>query len=294
MDLSTPSAEAVRDGTTVGAHVAWFDAPSAFGPLKLAVLSRGAAVRHAADAALALETCEPLLAALDDWTGSGLEWVWSGAQGGGRAGAAGADDPAVRTWLVWRGGHAMLACPLGWLRDRPAPHGAWRDELTLPSIGATLVCGRLRLPEDALSDLEPGGAVLVEPSFRPVWHGVLQPGGEPSDDDGGTVVTLAGVADASPSRPRYANEMDAAAVLEAVGDPNGTLCELRLALPQPVAVDGLLGWRDGPVGLAGPAASLWRCGAPRRAAQRLACGHLMPWGDGWALSIESLDDTHPG
>jgi hypothetical protein len=65
-------------------------------------------------------------------------------------------------------------------------------------------------------------------------------------------------------------------------------------MPTPMAAAGLAGWLDGPVGPAGPAASLWRRAAARQPACRLAGGRLMPWGDGWALSIESVGDTAPG
>jgi hypothetical protein len=65
-------------------------------------------------------------------------------------------------------------------------------------------------------------------------------------------------------------------------------CEVRLALPLPVSAATLAGWRAGlSIGEAGPLASLWRL-AGDGAAQCLALGRLMPWGDGWALAIEAL------
>jgi hypothetical protein len=37
-----------------------------------------------------------------------------------------------------------------------------------------------------------------------------------------------------------------------------------------------------------PRASLWRCAGPSGAERFLAGGRLLPWGDGWAMLIESV------
>ena len=283
-DADTPSA-------TVARHVTWYEAASPHGTLKLALTGEGTSVRHAADAAIALHACEPLLAGFDGWSDEPVDWVWRGPAA--PAGRPGADPAAARSWLVWRGGRAMVSCPLAWLRARPAP-GAWADELELPAVAAVIVGGRMRVPAPALAELEVGGAIVVEPSFRSRWHGLLRAFGEDALDDlAGTVVALGGVDGASPSQPWYLPGADPAAALQPSGDPEDPLCELRLALPAPVAAEGLAGWRHGAVGPAG-AASLWQCAAPRRPARRLAGGHLMPWGDGWALSIEAVGDAARG
>ncbi|MEP7280380.1 MAG: hypothetical protein ABI696_00265 [Rubrivivax sp.] len=291
MDLSMPDPHTHARASADGDVLAWFEAPSAQGALRLAVRVDGAGIRHAADAAIALGDCEPLLAGIDDWAAEPIEWRWRGPA----SGSGDDDEPAVRSWLVWPGGRAMLTCPLDWLRARAAPQGDWARELALPALAATLVGGRMRVPVGALCDLEVGGAIVLEPSFRPAWYGVLSANGEEARSDlAGSTVALAGVADATPALPRFVSGVDRTTVLQAVGNADDPLCELRLALPNPVAAAGLAGWCAGPVGPAGPAASFWLCGDPLRPARRLAGGQLMPWGDGWALAVQTLGNALPG
>jgi hypothetical protein len=72
-------------------------------------------------------------------------------------------------------------------------------------------------------------------------------------------------------------------------------CELRLDLPLGVSAHRLAGWQAaGDAGEivrlaeSGLRAALWRAATPRHAELRLAAGTLMPWGDGWALAVETL------
>lgn len=253
-----------------------FEAATPQGALVLRVAANAAPPRHAADAAILLHGCEPLLTALDDWADAPLAWRWVLAPAA-----------AVRAGADWHGGRARLECPWRWLRARPAPE---EDAgLAWAALPASLVAARLRLSAEEIDALEPGGALIVPQSLLPSWHGVLRAADE--TETIGPVVALAGVAETLPAAPRLAPGFDAAAALAAWGDA-GELVELRLDLPGAIAADRLAGWRDGPIGPAGPLAQLWRCEAGRTPARRIACGRLMPWGDGWALAIESLVD-HP-
>jgi hypothetical protein len=265
-----------------GEPLAWFEAPTPGGPLRLAVATLEGAPRHAAAAAIALHGCEPLLAGLEDWAGDALDWRWTGE----------APHPVPGSVTIgWRDGLVRLQCPWSWLRRPRRPLQGCVDGLALPGVAATLVAARLHLPSQALLALEPGGALIVPASLQPVWCGVLRAAGQgvhAAADAGGVVVALAGVDGATPMLPRYAPALDPAAAFVVHGDPAHRLCELRLDLPHPVPTDGLAGWREGPVGAAGPAASLWLCRQACGDARPLARGHLMPWGDGWALAIGSV------
>jgi hypothetical protein len=283
MRVTRPDSQADRPHGTDA--LAWFEAPTAWGALRLAVAVGKGGVRHAADAAIALHDCEPLLCGLDTWAGDALDWRWSAARDGERA---------VAAHLVWRGGQARLACPWPWLRERRAPQGRWTDEVALPAVAASLVAARMHLPADALGALEVGGAVVIAASLLPSWHGVLRADGEADRAPGGAVVVLAGTADATPTAPRFAPGFDAAAALMPHGEPTDPLCELRLSVPHAVSIEALAGWRDGPVGPLGALGTLWLCRSAAADARPLASGRLMPWGDGWALAIEAVADDVGG
>ena len=59
------------------APVASFEAATPLGPVRLLLRPTDALIRHAVDAALCLDRNEPLLAALDDWLGTDLDWRWA-------------------------------------------------------------------------------------------------------------------------------------------------------------------------------------------------------------------------
>jgi hypothetical protein len=50
----------------------------------------------------------------------------------------------------------------------------------------------------------------------------------------------------------------------------------------------LAGWATGSLVELAPRASLWRCAGPTEPERFLAGGRLLPWGDGWAMLIESI------
>src|SRR2546423_9209647 len=54
----------------------WFDAATPHGVVRLCAFT-GQAVRHAVDAAIALDRCDALLVALQAWTGIALDWRWN-------------------------------------------------------------------------------------------------------------------------------------------------------------------------------------------------------------------------
>ncbi len=261
----------------------WFEAPCAFGSVRLCVEPGGEAARHAADAALALRRCEPLLAALDDWIGVDLAWRWVAAP---PPGAAGGVATARR-----RGDAQEPECVVSWpwamLRALPAPPPAAR--LEWPVVAAVLVLARLQLGLDELGLLEPGGAVLVPQSMLPPWHGTLRSADEAV---GGVAVDLS-----TPWRPRLAGKDASAAACATPADPQRTACELRLDLALGVSAQRLAGWCDGDAGdivhlaESGLRAALWRSASPRQAEQGLAGGRMMPWGDGWAFALESLETS---
>ena len=71
-------------------------------------------------------------------------------------------------------------------------------------------------------------------------------------------------------------------------------CEVRLGHEHKLPADRLGGWcTDQVLEIACTQAALWRCAGAIGPAQQLASGRLMPWGDGWALALESLDDDEP-
>ena len=69
-------APAPRDAASALDTGAWFEAATSAGSVRLCAFT-GQGVRHAAEAALALERCEALLQGLHAWTGIALDWRWS-------------------------------------------------------------------------------------------------------------------------------------------------------------------------------------------------------------------------
>ncbi|HJW12185.1 MAG TPA: hypothetical protein VJ598_10380, partial [Albitalea sp.] len=135
----------------------WFEAPTRFGPLRLCAVAEA---RHAADAAITLQRCEELLAALDDWTALALPWRWIAAPV--TRAATGLDAHAQ-----WQAGDAALDCwiesPWALLRALPAPVDALASRLHWPALPVLLSLAQLHLLDDELRQLEPGGALLLPP-----------------------------------------------------------------------------------------------------------------------------------
>lgn len=277
----------------------WFEAASPLGLLRLHTGDAGT-VRHAADAALALLRCEALLAELDAWSDRPLDWRWSGQGAHGAHAAQGAHAMPVPTAIQvgWRGGSLRLVLPWAWVRARPAPSASLAAELDWPRQEAVLGIARLRLSSNELQDLEPGGALLLPPSMRPGWTGLLRAETHDFANDAdaaeGVPVSLT-----DPRAPRLLRRARPAAVPESAtdvpspvaGDPSGVLCELRLALRRGVLADRLAGWHTESLhDLVHDdlAASLWRCAGKSGPARCLAQGNLLPWGDGWALGLAAV------
>lgn len=268
---------------------AWFEASTNAGALRLYV-SDGA--RHAVEAAVVLQRCEPLLDALDAWTGSALEWRWIAA-------ATSVAPTASHARAHWNAssdetsaGSPELTCrlELPWtlLRTLAAPGDAL-VRLHWSAVPMVLVVSQQRIGADELALLEPGGAVVLPESMRPSWHGLLRALDEPARAGWGAPVVLS--VPTAPQRIRTA----ASAVAAAAADGDGQIAvEVRLEPPHAIACDRLATWFEGDLGAFDPRASVWRCATERAPARFLASGRLMPWGDGWALAVDAVHEPDDG
>ncbi len=266
----------------------WFEAPSPFGPLRLCAFA-GGPVRHAAHAAVALHRCEDLLGALHAWTGHALDWRWTETPAPRMAAAThacarwkprgdGSDPGATPRDLL-----CLLSLPWALLRRLPPPGGALAACLRWPAVPVVLAVSQFRIGSDELALLEPGGAVVLPDSLRAPWHGVLRTADEPATPGLGVPVALP-----TPSAPRLVRG-DAPPSSTGGGLDDRVVCEVRLAVPHTLPGDRVAGWCDGEaLGEVGPHATLWRCATAQDDAACLAGGRLMPWGDGWALAVETV------
>lgn len=265
---------------------AWFEAPTPFGPLRLCAFT-GAPVRHAADAALSLFRCEALLDPLQAWSAMALDWRWLAAPGQ-RLSAA---THGCARWQRRSDGTTgsqdamcLLSAPWTLLRSLAPPPAELAAALRWPAVPVVLSAAQFRLDEDELALVEAGGAIVLPDSLLTPWQGRLRGTAEPAQPGLGAPVALA-----SPTAPRLVR--GSAAGVTASTEPRDprVACEVRLAMPHPLPGDRLTGWVDDqPLPAAGPQASLWCCPDPREPALCLADGRLMPWGDGWALAVETL------
>ena len=279
--LRVPPLAPPPQSSPVVAGWATFEAPTAAGSLRLWVHG---IVRHAADAAVLLETCAPLLDALDAWIDFSLAWRWcpQGAPVGPVKPHARAQWSAQARPLDDGQGHPSCRIDLSWalLRGLAAPPETLATQLRWTVTPGVLVLTQMRLDDDELAALEPGGAVLLPASMAPGWQGRLRASDEPA-------TALAGLPVALPT-PWTPEALAAGSANPNEGDD---LCELRLGLPRPMDARSLAGWqRIDPID---PEArvSLWRCASETGPARYLASGVLMPWADGWALRIDSLDEA---
>jgi hypothetical protein len=278
-----PMAEAEADCGT------WFEAPTAFGPMWLR-LPTPAPARHAAAAAVVLQHAEELIAGLDTWTAHPLPWRW-------RPSPAPVCPPGMRAFVQGRHADWEWFVPWAWLRARPAPHDLLNSLLHWPAVPAVLSLARLQLSDEERQQLEPGGAVLLPPSLQPAWHGWLRSAAEPPIGGCGSPAGVA-VALPSPWTPRPVRGDAGPEHLDGVGpegdhgNDGGTPVEVRLDAPGPLPGDQLTGWPDAErsgLDFEGAQAGLWRYECPAERAHRMACGRLIPWGDGWALVLDSVD-----
>jgi len=268
----------------------WFDAATPHGALRLCAFT-GRAVRHAVDAAIALEHCEELLVALEAWTGIALDWRWNPAPprrpSGSHAAASWEPTPEPEPDAAPNERVCLLSLPWTLLRAAAPPDAGLR--LRWSSVPAVLAVAHFKLAAGEADLLEVGGAVVLPDSMRSPWLGRLRSADEPAIAGLGARVLLD-----EPSLPRLVRGAAAEdPSTPAMGDASideRIACEVRLALPHTLPGDMLTGWHDGvPLADAGPRATLWRCAGDGVPAQGLAAGRLMPWGDGWALAIESLE-----
>jgi hypothetical protein len=254
---------------------ACFAATAPAGPLLLEVAGD---IRHAADAAIALHRCDPLLRALHAWTGVAHEWHWIDA----RSWRPTAGSHAAARWRTDAVAHAQVELPWALVRGLPRPADDVAALLDWPVLPAVLAVSRLGLTVEELNLMERGGAVLLPESFSPSWHGLLRAADEPCD--AGVPVDLA-----SPAAPRLARATERPATDEAGDLRIG--CEVRLGSVHALSADCLGGWCDAlALDGVGAQAQLWRRGGAGTPAQRLASGRLMPWGHGWALALEHVED----
>jgi hypothetical protein len=255
---------------------ACFEATTDAGVLRLSIRTP---VRHAADAAIVLADCHPLLGALDAWCGALLDWRWVGNLPLRRAA-----DVASASWSPAGGTETRPAVVLeiDWtlLRSRAAPPDELADTLRWDRIPAVLAISQQPLSADELALLEPGGAVLLPESLSARWRGLLRAAIEPAYPGAGVPVELL-----SPDAVR-------GIVLEPRGPaPAATASthEVQIPMAGVVGCDRLAGWFDTDIGPVSPAAGLWSCEAPGVPARCVAQGELMPWGRGWALAIRTTN-----
>jgi hypothetical protein len=279
------------DGCDTGTTAACvrYEALSPYGVLRLA-LHGVAPPRHAADAAVALMRADALLDALDAWTGLDADWRWIGEA------AEPASTAAARAHAFEPGAgdgeppRATLELPWALLRSLPAPPASLQERLRWTAVPAVLTVSWLALTVDERRALEPGGAVLLPESLGEVWGGTLRAAAELAASGGGVPLTIH-----LPQPPRLPGRGERPAPLPAPLPATTTadgeaLCEVRLASARDLGADRLAGWAAGELPEVGTRASLWRCGGAGGGARCLASGHLIPWGDGWALLLETVAD----
>jgi hypothetical protein len=263
----------------IGTESTRFDAVTRCGTMSLQLESPAA---HAADAALLLDRCDALLDALDAWLHAALDWRWVEAAGADEAApsrasaqatvAAGAGADAVP--LIGR-----IELPWALLRTLGHPPQALAGQLQWNPVPAVLVVSRPAIDDAELRLLERGGAVVLPESMGSPWHACLHAAHE--DAGQGVPAELASSASATLVAPTDA-------VGPAAQGPGRPCCEVRLTTTRPLTPGQLAGWAAGATIELAPRASLWRCAGPSEAERYLAGGRLIPWGDGWAMLIESV------
>jgi len=166
------------------------------------------------------------------------------------------------------------------LRALGAPSEALGKRLQWGAVPAVLVVSQPAIDEAELRLLERGGAIVLPESMRAPWRGLLHAAQEPALD--GIAVDLP-CADSALLTVNPAGSSTAAA-----GAPGRPGCEVRMTATRPLTPAQLAGWAEGSMIDLAPRASLWRCAGPTEGERYLAGGRLLPWGDGWAMLIESI------
>jgi hypothetical protein len=265
---------------TCGATAAaCFEATTDAGLLRLSIRTP---VRHAADAAIVLGHCDPLLGSLDAWCGTSLNWRWVGSLPLRRAA-----DVASASWSPAAGGEALSAVVLeiDWtlLRSRPAPPREFAEALRWTCVPAVLAISQQPLDADELALLEPGGAVLLPESLSAPWRGLLRAAIEPAYPGAGVPVELL-----SPDTVRGIPIESRGPVQAGTASTH----EVQISVAGVVGCDRLAGWFDGDIGPISATAGLWSCAAPGAPARCLAQGGLVPLGEGLALAIRTTNPSN--
>jgi hypothetical protein len=265
--------------SAVAQELTRFDAATRFGAMSLQI--DGAPAAHAAAAALLLDRCDALLDALDAWLHTALDWRWieavpaaDAARPCARAHGAIAGDDASTAALTWR-----VEVPWALLRSLGAPPEALAQRLHWGAVPAVLVVSQPAIDEAELRLLERGGAIVLPESMRAPWQGLLHAPQESAGD--GLVVEL-------PSADSVRLGSAPAAARDPAEPTDRPFCEVRMTTSGPLRPEQLAGWADGSTVELAPRASLWRCAGPSGSERFLAGGRLLPWGDGWAMLIESI------
>lgn len=246
--------------------------------LSVQPLAGQAPPRNAAEAALLLHELEPLLSALDAWLlGSPLaepDWRWC-------ATCPPTAPQALAGWAAAAeiGLHVTLGLPWTLLRRLPPPPPALALQWQAADAVAVLAQPTLAAPD--LAALEPGGALLLQPSFEARWLGRLRAATE-SAHVGVPVHWVA------PGQPQ---PLPGAAGEAMPGGPLPAL-EVRCLSRLPLPAEVLAGWATLPAAPE-PAwqdeVSLWALACAEGQAERcLARGQLLPWGRGQALSLATV------
>ncbi len=274
-----------------------FVAAHAAGSLRLR-LPQPPAGCTAVDAAIALDDCDGLLAVLDVWMETELDWQWEI----GLEPEQPSSPPATASAATATPAPCRLEAPWPLLRRLPAPPTAVAGCLQWDDAPALLTLCRLFLDPAEQAAIEPGGAVVLPDSLRPGWRGRLHLPDE--DPEQGLPVTLAGPIPDNPGNPgnpdgpgnsrSSGNAGPAGSPQPAPSKAGGLrLCQVRLPLHRPLPASLLAGW-DNPEGLLADLAAwpveLWIGPVPAGggASRLLAQGRLLPWGHGWAMMIEQL------
>jgi hypothetical protein len=240
----------------------------------------GPPASHAAEAALLLDRCDQLLDALDAWLHMAIDWRWLDADASAAATtpcatatcAIAQDEPSLR---------ALQACidvPWPLLRSVDAPPETLAHELQWRAMPALLVLSQPAIDESELRLLEVGGAVVLPESMRMPWPGRLRAADEAACD--GVVLEVS-----TPDSARLPERRPLPLDRPTAERPP---CEVRVAATAPLAPAQLAGWATGSTLELAPRASLWRCAGPTEPERYLAGGRLLPWGDGWAMLVESV------
>ena len=243
-------------------------------------------------AAIALDECDDLLQAIDSWLAADLDWQWNpagpaaGPSGGpfAQAGCAAGGDPVAGSFDRCR-----LEVPWTLMRLAGLPPAGLARRLRWQRSAAILSICRLRLDDAELSDLEPGGALLIPDSMGTAWTGRLRIPQDPHER--GYVVDLA-----TPAEPRLSTGTSGKSRDPLEPAEGAVACEVRMALSGPLPASLLAGWADSRFSLAEftvDRIELWAA-LPREVCPpgQLATGRLLPWGRGWAMLIDRLHWRH--